>query len=221
MSAQRRSLVRRLFSRPRVGEPGADSSTTSPLEILIAALLGLSAIATAFAAYQTELANGDVLKNFQEGAAVYDDANQQYNEGNQQYAHDTNLFLQYAIARSRKEDHVADYIYDNLMDPYMQKATDEWEDDPDTVASPLEAKAYHVEAYAKADAAVAEGDELFDKANEQDRIGDQYTLATVFLAMALFFGGVAGVSRSHAIQVSLASMTTVILIGTGIFMLTI
>jgi hypothetical protein len=43
----------------------------------------------------------------------------------------------------------------------------------------------------------------------------------VFLSMALFFGGVAAVTRSHTTSLTLCVFTTLILIGSGLFMLTI
>ena len=101
--------IRRLFQR-KPGTSAEDAGRTTGLELTIAALLGIAAILTAFAAYKTDLADGDTLKNFQEGNALYDDANQQVNEGNQQYTNDVSVFTQFAIASQEGNEELAQYV---------------------------------------------------------------------------------------------------------------
>lgn len=57
--------------------------------------------------------------------------------------------------------------------------------------------------------------------NTKDKEGDRFTLASVILAVALFFGGVAGVTRSHLISVAMTVFSAVLLLGTGAYMFTI
>jgi hypothetical protein len=78
-----------------------------------------------------------------------------------------------------------------------------------------------VKAYDEAEKLVAEGDEQFDQANAKDEEGDKFTLATVVLAVALFFGGVAGVTRSHLISVVMTLCATVLVVGSGVYIATI
>jgi len=178
-------------------------------------------VLTAFAAYKTDLADGDTLKAFQEGSAVYDDANQQYLEGNQQVANDVNVFTQYAIAAEKGDKKLATYIKDGLMDGSLPAATEEWEEADGDLPSAIEAEAYKVKPYDEAEKLVAEGDALFDQAAAKDGEGDSYTLATVILAISLFFGGVAGVTRSHIISVAMTVFAAVLVAGTGVYILTI
>jgi uncharacterized protein HemX len=217
---QRPNLIRRVFTRERatLEDPTGNSSA---LEVLIAVVLGVAAVMTAFAAYQANLANGATLAAFQEGSAIYDDANQQYLEGNQQVANDVNIFTQYAIAKERGEDDVAAYIKDGLMDDPLPAATEEWEEADGEIPSAIEADAYEVAAYDEAEKLVEQGDAQFAEAKTKGEEGDNFTLATVILAVALFFGGVAGVTRSHLISVSAVLCGAVLVVGSGIYIATI
>lgn len=217
---QRRSAFRRLFAR-NPGSSPQEAGRSPALDILIAAFLGFAAVLTAYAAYRTDLADGDTLKAFQEGSAIYDDANQQYLEGNQQVANDVNVFTQYAIAAEQGNEDLASYIKNGLMDGPLPAATEEWEDADGDLPSAIEADAYEVKPYDEAAKLVAEGDALFDQANVKDKEGDSYMLATVILAISLFFGGVAGVTRSHIISVAMTVMAGVLVAGTGAYLLTI
>ena len=209
-----------MFSRRR-GTPDDEAGRSSALEVLIAVTLGIAAVLTAYAAYQTSLADGDTLKAFQEGSAIYDDANQQYLEGNQQVANDVNVFTQYAIAVEKGDADLAAYIKEGLMDDPLPAATEEWEEAEGELPSAIEAEAYEVAAYEEAEKLVAQGDELFAEAEEKDKQGDSFTLATVILAVALFFGGVAGVTRSHLISVVMTLCAVVLVVGSGIYVATI
>jgi hypothetical protein len=188
---------------------------------MIAIVLGFAAILTAFAAYQAALSDGNTLAGFQEGNAQYGDANQAYIEGYQQESSDLILFKDYALARQRGDKKAATFIYDDLMDGTLPAATDQWEASGGDIPSAFEAPAYKVAPYDRAKKATAAGDAQFDVAGVQDVAGDKYTLATVVLAVALFFGGVAGVTRSHLISVAAVVLAGLLVVGSGAYMLTI
>jgi hypothetical protein len=218
--SQRSSLIRRLFTR-KTGSDPEEAGRSESLDVMIAIVLGFAAILTAFAAYQAALADGDTLAGFQEGNAQYGDSNQLYVEGFQQETLDLILFKDYALAKQKGDDKAAKFIYDNLMDDPLPDATDEWEAEPDEIPSAFEAPSYKVPAYDQAKKALAAGDASFDEAGVQDKEGDKYTLATVILAISLFFGGVAGVTRSHLISVTTTLLAAVLVVASGIYMLTI
>ena len=220
MPDERPNLLRRIFARRR-GTPADEAGRSSGLEVVIAVTLGIAAVLTAYAAFQTSLADGDTLKAFQEGSAIYDDANQQYLEGNQQVANDVNVFTQYAIAVEKGDEDLATYIKNGLMDESLVAGTEEWEEAEGDLPSAIEAESYAVKPYEEAEKLVAQGDSLFDEANEKDKQGDSYTLATVILAIALFFGGVAGVTRSHMISVVMTVFGVVLVVGSGVYIATI
>jgi hypothetical protein len=218
--AQRSSLVRRLFTR-KAGTDPEEAGRSNALDVMIAIALGFSAVLTAFAAYQAALSDGNTLAGFQEGNAQYGDANQAYIEGYQQQSSDLGLFKDYALAKQRGDKKAAAFIYNDLMDGTLPEATDEWEASGGDIPSAFEAPAYKIEPYERAKKASAEGDKQYEIAAVQDKIGDKYTLATVILAVALFFGGVAGVTRSHLISVTTTVLAALLVIASGLYMLTI
>jgi|tagenome__1003787_1003787.scaffolds.fasta_scaffold20544270_2 hypothetical protein len=216
----RRSLIRRLFTR-KAGSDPEEAGRSESLDVMIAIVLGAAAILTAWGAYQAALSDGNTLAGFQEGNAQYGDANQAYIEGYQQESSDLILFKDYALAKQKGDKKAATFIYDDLMDGTLPKATDQWEADPEGIPSAFEAPAYKIEPYERAKAATAEGDKQYEIASVEDKKGDKYTLATVILAVALFFGGVAGVTRSHLISVMTVVTSAVLVVGSGIYMLTL
>lgn len=217
---ERPSFFSRLFSR-RQGSDADDAGRSNTLDVMIAIVLGVAAVLTAYAGYQAALSDGNTLAAFQEGTAQYGDANQAYIEGYQQESSDLGLFKDYALAKQRGDDKAASFIYDDLMDGTLPKATDQWEASGGDIPSAFEAPAYKIKPYDRAKAAQAEGDKQFDEAAVKDKQGDKFTLATVILAVALFFGGLAGVTRSHLISVVTVLVSAVLVISSGIYMLTI
>jgi hypothetical protein len=218
--AQRNNLIRRVFARKPNTDPD-EAGRSSGLDVTIAIILGIAAILTAFAGYKAALADGDTLAGFQEGTAQYGDANQAYIEGYQQETSDLGLFKDYALAKQRGDKKGASFIYNNLMDGTLPAATDEWEASGGEIPSAFEAPAYKVKPYDRAEAARAEGDKQFEAAGVKDKEGDKYTLATVILAIALFFGGVAGVTRSHLISVTTVVLSALLVVVAGAYMTTI
>src|SRR5215210_1667872 len=111
-------------------------------EIVIAVLLGLAAVATAFAAYQTDLRDGDALKFFQEGNRVADAASQQRNEASAKRNEDqiVTTFAVQAVLDSSAEGAAADRLGTQLIDTLgseeLKKANRECLGDPKCESTP-------------------------------------------------------------------------------------
>src|SRR4051794_18957274 len=167
----RRSLIRRLFTR-KAGSDPEEAGRSESLDVMIAIVLGAAAILTAWGAYQAALSDGNTLAGFQEGNAQYGDANQAYIEGYQQESSDLILFKDYALAKQKGDKKAATFIYDDLMDGTLPRATDQWEADPGGIPWASEAPAYKIEPYERAKAATAEGDKQYEIASVEDKKGD-------------------------------------------------
>jgi hypothetical protein len=189
------------------------------LELWLAALLGVAAIATAFAAYQGALKSGDSIKEFNHGIRSINDANTFFTQSNQLVARDQQLFLEYAKAKYEEKDDLARYIRVTLMEPNLRAGLREWErSGDDGPLTPLDAKAYKVEDADEGTRLEKQTNRQFDEAARLDDRGDRYDLITVILAVALFFFGIAGVLRVFRTKLVLAAMGSVVLIG-GLVML--
>jgi hypothetical protein len=185
-------------------------------EIAIASLLGLAAIATAFAAYQGSLKDGDSINDFNEGIRSVSDSNQAYIEGNQQFVQDQGLFLEYAKAANNDDPDLAEYMK-TLMSKELVAGIDWWQNTKNDADTPFvdENPKYSIPAYATGEELTKKTNAQFKSAKQADKDGDRFTLITVILAAALFLYGIAAVSKNHTVRYATAG------IGFAIFVLSL
>jgi hypothetical protein len=176
------------------------------IEVLAAILLGLAGILTAYAAYNGALAGGDALKGYTQSARTTADANGYYNDYSQTYNADQALFLQYQLLVEHGDTDTAAVIKDTLFSEALTTATDAWDAQPDTADSPrtpLEVDEYVIEAYTTANDLTDQADAQFTDAQNIDDRGDNFDLAAVFLAVSLFFAGIAALFKVRKIQIAM------------------
>jgi hypothetical protein len=185
-------------------------------EIIIAILLGVAAVATAFAAYKGDLHDGDSIKAFNEGNRAVNDANQFYLQGNQVTAQDQALFLEYAKAARTEDNELVAYLRQSLMRDDLVKAIEWWEKD-EKAQTPFDERNtdYVIPEYVEGEALTKKTNRLFATAKDEDETGDRYTLITVFLAAALFLYGIAAVAKDARVRTFAAA------IGLGIFLVSL
>ncbi len=170
-------------------------------DIILAILMGVAAIATAFAAFRASLISDEVISNYNEGIRKVDEASQLWNEGNQFRAEDQAVFLEWMKAVQTDDIVFADYIQNNLMSADLLSGLEWWNEELD-VSSPFveENPNYQLTQFDDARALDVEVDEHFAAAAAADKDSDYFEFATVLLAVALFFLGIAGVSHSPRLQ---------------------
>lgn len=175
-------------------------------ETLLATLLGIAAVATAFSAYQAEMKGGEATAAFHEATLSMTDAAAVLNAGLIEITRDQGLFLEYAKANLEDNHDLARYVRVNLMDGNLRAGLREWERSPDDTGplTAMDAEAYKTESLDEASETVDETQRLFDQAGAADEEGDRYVLISVFLAVALFFLGLAGVLRIRRTRISMA-----------------
>ena len=195
---------------------------SNKFEIIVASLLGLAALLTAFAAYRGEIHSGDSIKAYQEGIRSVSDANQQFVEGNQQYAFDSQLFLEFVKATQADDVDLATYLQDDLMEEPLKSSLKEWSDmGDDGPATPLLLDSYVPEAYVQAVKLEEQTAQKFELARTEDDIGDKWVLVTVFLASSLFLLGIAGVGRVRTIRIGSLAAGSLVLLVSMIYAVTI
>jgi hypothetical protein len=209
----------------------SDAPSTTPqtfinrhLELIIAILLGLVSIVTAYASFQSALYDGQMTQKYTIGSNLATEAESLYLEGNQQYVQDAQLYdrltdLQLDIANPDPAISAAAQIkYDTI---YFQSVSDEfdaaikWADaqneaDPELWYSPLNNEDYqnflfsgYQDAKDKADVTIAEGDVA-------NGLSDRLTLNTVLMAISLFLLGVAAVVRQTRVKLILGVVASAI-----------
>lgn len=207
-------------------QPSSVGFLRKNVEVVIAILLGLVSIATAYASFQSSLYDGNMTQNYTNGSNLSTEAESLYLEGNQQYVQDAQLFdrltdLQLdthnadpAIAAAAQEKYEIIYFQSvsEEFDGAIQRADELNASDPDLYYSPLDDEDYqaflfgaYAEAKDEAVATLAEG----DKANG---LSDKLTLATVIMAISLFLLGIAAVVSVFRVKLIMGSIAVVIFV---------
>ncbi len=194
------------------------SSLFGHLELIIAILLGVVSIATAYASFQAALYDSQMAGAYTVGQSQSTEAESLYLEGNQQFMQDTQVFnrlseLQVAINAG---DPVAQEQYDTL---YFQGVSEEFgaaidraaaqtEADPEFFYSPLDDEEYQAFLFTPygdmKDTAIA----TTTKGDEYNSLSDKLTLYTVLMSISLFLLGIAALVRQRRTQL--------VLVGTGV-----
>ncbi len=186
------------------------------LEILVAILLGLAAIVTAWCSFQASQLGDLVQKNLAEGVREADAASQSYNSAIANDIRDQTLFLEFAKAAQADDEETASYILETLMSPELAAAVEWWSTQPDDsgLDSPFvkENPEWSNALYEEAAALDESSQAYFDAAEKADSDADDFDVLTVILALSLFFFGVAGLSRQHRVMIGLSTVGTVIVV---------
>ena len=192
----------------------ADDNDRGKIELVAAILLGIAGLLTAYAAYFGGLAGGDAIKGYSEATISRNEANGYYADYSQKLAQDTSIFLQYAIAAQAGNDTSAQFIRDRLFSPELETAYVAWEqlEGENDVPTPLDTPEYVVEDYTNYQTNFDLSQKQFDDAAAKDDRGDFMDLASIFLAVALFFAGIAALFKGRRVSIALLCGSAVVII---------
>ena len=84
-------------------------------EILLAILLGVAAILTAWSTFQSAQLGSAMTAAYSEGIRLSDTASQAFNDASATDVADQALFLEFAKSAQAGDDDTAGYIHDSLM----------------------------------------------------------------------------------------------------------
>jgi hypothetical protein len=180
-------------------------------EILLAILLGVAAILTAWSTFQSAQLGSAMTAAYSEGIRLSDAASQAFNDASATDVADQALFLEFAKASQAGEDDTALYIQESLMSEDLAAAVDWWFDQPESAGystpftedNPNWSTAMYDDAEAQAQ---------FDKAEQKDALGGDFDILAIIIALALFLFGIASLVRQQRIKVGLGAVGGVILV---------
>jgi len=175
------------------GPARAKNARTPRFEILIAVLLGVTALMTAGAAFLGDRDDGQQLRFLQQAAVTQSEANDAFANGDQVRALDQAIFIEYALAAQQGDDELAAYLIQ--FSPDLQAAIEVWANDANGGETPFSGSdpAYYPAPWADGEALREQAAREFDQGDFYDQRGDRFVAATVLLAVALAFFGVASV----------------------------
>ena len=195
---------------------GNEEESSNRMEIVIAILLGIAAVVTAWCSFQASQLGDVVQRSFSEGIRDADAASQAYNTAIANDISDQTLFLEFAKAAQADDEDTALYVLETLMTPELRSAVEWWIEQPDDSGfdSPFveENPEWSNALYEEAAALDQSSQDYFDLAESTDNTADAFDLLTVILTIALFFLGIAGLSRQRKVMIGLAAVGSVIIV---------
>ena len=185
-------------------------------EIVLAILLGVAAILTAWSTFQSAQLGSAMTAAYSEGIRVSDAASQAFNDASAADVADQALFLEFAKSAQAGDEETAGYIHDSLMSAELAAAVDWWSEQPDSSGydTPFteDNPNWSTALYDDAAALDADAQAQFDEAKDKDALGSDFDILAIIIALSLFLFGVASLVRQERIKIGLGAVGAVILL---------
>ena len=193
-------------------------------ELVVAILLGITAVITAWAAWQGSLYDSTQAKYYTLGNATLADGNARWNEASQTLAQDMNTWnqisalqvdLDYAEYRGDADTaEAAQYKLDMLMYGVSDELTAgiEWANAQENYATPFDKDGFIDAYYEDASAVMDEGYMQIEQGDEANNWADKQGLVSVILAVVLFMLGIVGVFQGKRTKLIIASVSVAALL---------
>jgi hypothetical protein len=194
------------------------------LEFIIALLLGLVSIVTAYASFQATVYNGETAKYYADGSTLRTKAESYFVEDNQRFVQDAQLYdllTQLRIDKKSPNPQIAASAKEKYDTIYSQSVTDDldtaiaWADkenekNPEFLANPTDSKKYVDDLFADYKDLKAESEDTLAAGDVTSGVSDRLTLNTVLMALALFLLGISALVKIFRVKITLVSVAVVI-----------
>ena len=204
------------------------------LEVLIAILLGVTAILTAWAGWVGSLHGGNQATNYTQSNNLSYMGNSMYNEAAQDLMQDMllwNTIYDYAfdaeIAELNNKPAEAELIQtkietliqDNCSERFAEAI--DWALAQEEDVSPFDMEGYVDGYFADANAVLEEADGLLEQGKTDNANGDAYGLVTVIYSLVLFLLGIVGIFKKIPNRVVILVFAGICLVLATVYMITI
>jgi len=204
------------------------------IEVIIAVLLGVTAILTAWASWIGSLHGGNQATNYTQSNNLSATGNSMYNEASQNYMQDMllwNTIYDYAFdveianvnGRSAEaeliEAKIETLIADNCTEEFAEAIN--WAFEQEEQVTPFDMEGYVDSYYADANAVLAESDALLEQGKADNANGDAFGLVSVIYSVVLFLLGIIGIFKKIPNRVIIMIIACVFLVVATIYMCTI
>ncbi len=166
----------------------------SRLELLATILLAVAAVLTAWSSYQSSRWSGVQAIDFSKANASRIESSKASTMAGQQVEVDVVTFTAWADAYAGGDELLSDFYFKRFR-PEFKPAIDAWLKtrplkNPKAPPTPFAMPQYKSAASAESDALVKEAGAYSDDATRSNQRSDNYVLAVVLFAAALFFAGI-------------------------------
>ena len=187
-----------------------DSNRERWIESISVALLAIASITAAWCGYQANLWGGEQASHYTEAGARRAESIRANGIADRATQIDIALLLQWVNASQTGNQELADF-YESRFTPVLEPAFDAWIEtdpfnNPDAPNAPFAMPEYVQPEMERSQQLEVEAAELFDEGQTANDVGDNYVLATVFLAAALFFLAVSTGLRWFWAQIGLTGV---------------
>lgn len=190
------------------------------VEVSAAVVISLAAAMTSWAGFQAALWDGEQAAHYAQAGAARVEATSAITEGGQLETADLLLFQGWLSAAAEDKPLLQDF-YRKRFRPEFAKAFQAWLRTeplmkPNAPASPFVMPEYHSARLADAKRLQKKADDLFNQGQRDNDIGDRFVRATVLLAVALFFGGIAQTFKAVSIKGVLVGLAFLVCVLSGL-----
>lgn len=206
---------------------------SSRLELFIAIFLGITAVLTAWASWQSSLYGGNQATKYAKGIAIIGEANSLYNEAAQYIAQDMDLWnrisdlrieLEFMQDNESEEVEKLQWKLDQIMADNVSEelaAAIEWADAQQEYASPFDKEGFIESYYEEANAKYEEGQKTLEAGQKDNSLGDVLGLVTVIYAVVLFLLGIAASFEGIRTRIAVIAVAIIGFIYATITMLSV
>ncbi len=194
-----------------------DTERLSRLELFAVLLMALTAVMTAWSAFEASKWGGVMSIRFSEASATRTESVRQSNLANRQVTVDVNLFSSYVDAVATDNDAEAEFFRDRFPDR-LAVAVDAWEaleplKDPDAPGTPFEMEEYVVDPAVTADRLEREADQRSSEARTANQDGDNYTITSVLFATVILLAALSSKVRTARTGLVLLALAVVVFVA--------
>ena len=195
------------------------------IELAATVLLALATVATAWAAYQSRQWTGEQSQGYSKATAARIAENRVEALANRQVQVDVATFVQWVNARQEGRTALADF-YRARFRAEFKPAFTAWLatkplQNPAAPKTPFDMPQYKLKANAEADQLEQTAAAHSNAAKSANQRAENYMLAVVLFASALFFAGLSAKLESPGTRTALLVIGCVIFLGTLIWVLTL
>jgi hypothetical protein len=194
------------------------------VELLSTILLAVAAVATAWSTYQSTQWRGEQAVNTSKATAARIESSEAATHAGQLTQVDIATFVQWTNAHLAGDDELA-MFYRRRFRPEFEPAFDAWLatkpfTNPDAPLTPFAMPEYRVSESVRSSELNAQAGEHSNDAESANQRADNYVLAVVMLASALFFAGISTKLHEERQREALLALGWLIFLGTAIWLST-
>jgi hypothetical protein len=199
--------------------PDADSPRSQRrLELHATVLLAIATLGTPWAAYQSRQWKGEQSQAYSRATADRIAVNRESAVANRQVQIDVATFLQWVDARAHGDGKLADFYRARFRDEFTP-AFDAWLatkplTSPNAPETPFAMPQYRLAATAEADRLEQQAGQGSNRAKDANERANNYMLAVVLFASALFFAGLSTKLKTRSARLSMLVLSSVVFVAT-------